>query len=395
MKIFKGNSHESRKSLLFFVAEDWYFALHFQQFAVAAVNDGWEVYLVCNTGQKGHEVVANIVAAGIKVVPLKLARSGITPWLDLMAFFKILALVKKIRPKMMHAVAVKPILICQLISRLTQTPLLAMITGLGHVFTGDSFKALVARPFVTSAMHSVAKNPLASFAVLNPEDAEWVKLNFKAKSTRIITVPGTGVDLIRFSPPACSPEMPFKIAYVGRMLRDKGIIELIEAVKILKSRNWDLQLLLAGAPDPSNPATLSSEQLSEWQSQGNCELLGHLQKIEDLYRRIHLLALPSYREGLGMTIVEAAASGVPAVAADVPGCRSAVNAGESGVLVPAKDPIALADAIETFLQNPDLRIKMGRAARRLAENRFSAGLVTAQVLAHYNTALEPSASVEC
>jgi glycosyltransferase involved in cell wall biosynthesis len=296
--------------------------------------------------------------------------------------------VNRLKPDVIHAVAQKPILISQMISMLTRTPLLAMITGLGHVFTASSMKAMLLRPLITAGMRSVARNPLSRFVVLNHEDAEWIEQHFKAEGGKVITIPGTGVDMKRFSPPAEKPGLPFKVAYVGRMLKDKGIIELIEAIKILRSRNLEIELILAGAPDPSNPASITQHQLDSWQQQGLCKFLGHIVQIEELYRQIHLLALPSYREGLGMTIIEAAASEVPSVASDVPGCRSAVINGETGILVPAKDAMALAQAIEKMFSQPDMREAMGLRARKMVEEKFACDLATVQIIQEYNRILD-------
>ncbi|HNX75890.1 MAG TPA: glycosyltransferase family 4 protein [Candidatus Rifleibacterium sp.] len=384
MKNLTENGQNNKKNLLFFVSEDWYYEMHFQQFGEAAVKDGWRVYLVCNTGQKGPEIAKRLVASGVDVTPVQFSRTGITPWLDIKAILKIFSLVNRIKPDVIHAVAQKPILICHVISLLARIPLIAMITGLGHVFTANSLKARFLKPLVTAGMRSVAKNPLSRFVVLNVEDAEWICQNFRAAPDKVITIPGTGVDLKRFFPPIRRPELPFKVAYVGRMLKDKGIIELIEAVKILRQKEVELQLLLAGAPDPSNPASITLEQLQAWQREGLCNFVGHIFAIEEFYRQIHLLALPSYREGLGMTIIEAAASEVPSVASDVPGCRSAVINGETGILVPAKDPQALADAIERLIRQPELREKMGRRARTMVEDTFAVDLATRLIIDQYN-----------
>lgn len=376
-----------KRRLLFFVAEDWYFELHFKQFAIAAVNAGWEVCLVCNTGQKGDEVQTKILSCGIKIVPIRLSRSGITPWMDIRAFLTVLSIVKSFKPQVIHAVALKPILLSQFVSFLTRTPFLAMITGLGYVFTGTSAKALLVKPVVSTVMRFVARNPFARFLVLNEEDAQWVQDNFNTHSKKVKTIPGTGIDLCRFFPAKQKPDLPFTVAYVGRMLNDKGIIELIEAVRILRDRGVILKLILAGAPDPGNPASISMENIKDWQQNRLCSYLGHIGNVEELYRQIHILALPSYREGLGMTILEAAATGVPSIATDVPGCRSAVKNGETGILVPVKNANLLADAIEELLCSPDKREAMGLEARKLVEEKFDSKIVVGLMLEQYNEML--------
>ncbi len=373
---------KSSGSLLFFVSEDWYFAMHFLQFAIAAKNEGRKVYLVCNTGQKGPEILSQILAAGIEVEAVPMARTAIRPFQDLSAFLRIFSLVRRIKPELIHAVALKPILISQCVSFFLKIPLLAMITGLGYVFISQTFKARFTRPIVVAALKSVGKNSLARLMVLNPEDADWAHKKFAAPPEKIEVIPGTGVDLKKFVP-GPSPEGHFSLAYVGRMLVDKGIYELIEAKRILKKRGIQFRLLLVGAPDASNPASIAPKQLQQWQKEGLCECLGHISDVPGLMQKIHAVALPSYREGLGMSLLEAAATGLPTIATDVAGCRSAVIDGKTGLLVPAKDPAALADAISRLIADPELCKKMGKNGRLFVEERFASEIAISQMLEVY------------
>ncbi|MBU1107599.1 MAG: glycosyltransferase family 4 protein [Candidatus Riflebacteria bacterium] len=373
----------SKGNLLFFVAEDWYFAMHFLQFAMAAREDGWQVYLVCNTGQKGPEILDNIKRSGVVVLPIALSRTAITPFQDLHVLFFLHDLVKKIKPALIHAVALKPILLSQIISVRHGIPMLAMITGLGYVFTAKTLKASLVRPFVSIALKMAAQNVLTRFVVLNPEDAEWARQTFAGNGDRVIVIPGTGVDLNRFYPGEEPPE-PFKLAYVGRMLKDKGIFELIEAIKFLRAKGVNLQLILVGAPDISNPESLSEKQLNRWQEEGLCEYLGHIADVECLLRRVHALVLPSYREGLGMSLLEAAATGLPCIATDVPGCRSAVVDGKTGLLVPAGNSVALADAVLKVVEDKALRKKLGDNAVEFVKENYSREIVLAQMVLLYN-----------
>lgn len=373
-----------KKRILFFVTEDWYFSMHFQHFAVAAIKNGWEVDLICNTGQKGHDVRNDIERSGINLIPCKLSRSGITPFQDLKALLRLLKIVRKRKPCVIHAVALKPILFCNIASLVTQTPLIAMITGLGHVFTGSSIKARLAKPVVTAAMKSVSRNVSSKLVVLNNEDADWVCQNFSASQTGVSIIPGTGVDLARFSPAEKIARNCFRVAYVGRMLTEKGIFDLIEAIKILKKDSFDLELFLAGEPDPSNPASIDISQLQKWEKEKLCKYLGHSKNIETIYQQIDVLILPSYREGLGMTIIEAASTGIPSIATDVPGCRSAVINGKTGLLVPSGQPEKIADAIKYLIRNPEIRMTMGENARKFVEENFSQGIVINKVLSLYS-----------
>ncbi len=374
---------KAKGNLLFFVTEDWYFAMHFLHFAAAAKLDGWDVCLFCNTGQKGEAAMMEIANAGIRVFPIKLSRTQLTPYADLKAFLKILSFVKTWKPNVIHAVALKPIFFCDLISRITATPVVAMMTGLGYVYTSSSLKAKLIRPLVTRLLKWAWHNQFARFMVLNPDDALWAQENMNISGDMVHVLPGIGIDTFRFYPGKPSGE--FTVAFVGRMLRDKGLFELMQAMRLVREQGFNARLLLIGAPDISSPASVGIEQISAWQQEGLCDYLGHISDVAGMLRKVHALVLPSYREGMPTSILEAAATGLPCIATDVPGCRSAVINGETGILVPPFNSEAIASAVIHLIQNPDERKRMGKNAQKLVEERFSRSIVVKQMTQLYDS----------
>lgn len=370
-------------NLLFFATEDWYFAMHFLHFAVAAQNSGWNVKLVCNTGQKGKQALEQIEAANISVIPLKLSRASITPILDIKAFFKVLSIIKSWKPTLIHAIALKPILFCEVYSRLFKIPVLSMMTGLGFVFASETLKAQLIKPFMLALLKLIFLNKSNHLSMLNTDDAEWANANIGLAKERIELLPGVGVNTEKFKP-ASEPPEPFKLAYVGRMLKDKGLFELIEAIKFLKSEKICIELLMAGAPDPSNPASVTDIQIKEWQNDGLCTYYGHISDVPEFINRAHALALPSYREGMPTCILEAASAGLPSVSTLVPGCRNAVVDKETGFLVKHKNSEELAQAIKKLIQAPELRRKMGQKAREYVIRNFSQSIVKEKILSIYS-----------
>jgi glycosyltransferase involved in cell wall biosynthesis len=173
------------------------------------------------------------------------------------------------------------------------------------------------------------------------------------------------------------------VTFVGRLLADKGIHTLIEAQRLLRQRGTRVELLIAGTPDPANPASISEQEATAWNREPAITWLGHVGDIGGLWARSHIAVLPSRREGLPKSLLEAAACGRPMVATDVPGCREIVRPGETGLLVPPDDAPALADAIATLAGSRDLRVKYGAAARRLAVERFSAAAIGQQTVDLY------------
>ncbi|MFZ5951007.1 MAG: glycosyltransferase family 4 protein [Candidatus Rifleibacteriota bacterium] len=369
----------SKGRLLFVVTEDWYLSMHFLHIAMYARKEGWDVTLICNTGQKGTHAIDQILDSGLRFVPVRLSRSAISPLNDLKTFRKIFNFVKEWRPDIIFSVAIKPIMISGLISRWFGIPLLSMMTGLGYVFTSDSLKAALVKPFIRGMLEFTFASPLSRLLVLNSEDVIWAEENLHVRKGEIRTLPGIGVDLDRFKV-VPEPEGIFTLAYVGRMLKDKGIYELIDAVKILQQRKITLKLMLAGEPDPSNPASVKEEVILEWQRQGLCEYHGHIMDVPGFLNRSHALVLPSYREGMPTCIIEASASGLPCVTTDVAGCREAVIHGKTGLIVPVRNSEKLAEAIAELYHNPDLRRQMGENARRMAIDLYSQEIVQKQMV---------------
>lgn len=370
--------------LLFFVTEDWYLTMHFLHIAKAASQNGWQVTLICNTGQKGTHALDLILDSGLNFIPVKLSRSTISPLNDLKTYKKILSFVKSWKPDLIFAVAIKPILISGLISRKFSIPVLSMMTGLGYVFSSDTVKAALVKPFIQQLLSYTFANPLNKLLVLNNEDALWAEKNLKVTSKKVSTLPGIGVDISRFKA-SPKPEGKFTLAYVGRMLKDKGLYELINAIKILQQKGTALELVLAGAPDPSNPASISEKIILEWQNQGLCKYLGHINDIPGFLNKANALVLPSYREGMPTCIIEASASGLPCIATNVAGCRDAVIDDKTGILVKPRDIQSLAEAIQKLANNPQLCEKMGKNARKMAIELYSQHIVQQQMLDLFNT----------
>jgi glycosyltransferase involved in cell wall biosynthesis len=179
------------------------------------------------------------------------------------------------------------------------------------------------------------------------------------------------------------PAGPITVAFVGRLLADKGIRTLIRAHALLRQRGSKVELLIAGTPDPANPASVSEQEASGWRQQPGITWLGHVEDISTVWARAHIAVLPSRREGLPMSLLEAAACGRPMIATDVPGCREIVRPGETGLLVPFDDDRALADAIERLAQSPEQRERFGAAARSLVVERFSAAAIGRQTVDLY------------
>jgi glycosyltransferase involved in cell wall biosynthesis len=211
-------------------------------------------------------------------------------------------------------------------------------------------------------------------------------------SERIRLLRGSGVDCSRFLPGSAtaSADAPLRVVLAARMLWDKGVGEFIEAARILKSQGRRLSFILAGAPDPGNPASIADEQLRAWREEGLVEWLGHVADMPGLMAGADIVVLPSYREGLPKSLIEAAACARPLITTDAPGCREVVTHGLNGLLVPVRDAVSLAEAIARLQDDPVFARRLGEAAREKALAEFDERVVIEQTLAVYHEiALRP------
>jgi glycosyltransferase involved in cell wall biosynthesis len=200
---------------------------------------------------------------------------------------------------------------------------------------------------------------------------------------RIVVLPGSGVDIERFKP-VPEPAGPITAAFAGRLLDDRGIRTLIVAHDLLATRGTELRLLVAGEPDPLNPRSIPLSEIDEWKSRPGLALMGHVSDISSVWTSAHFAVLRSRREGLPMSLLEAAACGRPLVATDVPGCREIARPGVNALLVAPDDPAALATALDRMIRDRELRQRFGRASRHILETEYSDDIVGREIRAIYD-----------
>jgi glycosyltransferase involved in cell wall biosynthesis len=199
---------------------------------------------------------------------------------------------------------------------------------------------------------------------------------------RVVLIPGSGVDTDALQP-LPEPDGPVTSGFAGRLLTDKGIRALVAAHDIVRAQGLQTNLLIAGNPDPANPASVSLQEVNEWTRRPGITWLGHIKDIASLWKRCHFAILPSHREGLPGSLMEAAACGRAMIATDAPGCREIVIENQTGLLVPIEDPPALAHAIMKLATSPELRARYGKGARELVVSKLSARMIGEQVVRLY------------
>lgn len=356
-----------------------YFVSHRLPIAVAALQEGYEVHVA--TPEEGP--ISQILDHGFVHHPLVLSRSGKNPFKEVQSILALFRLMRSIRPSVVHAVTVKPVLYGGVAARIARVPsMVAAITGLGSVFMAGGLKANLIR-FVVECGYRLALGHSHSVVIFQNLDDKAELLSIGAvreQQTRLIR--GSGVRIDEYP---CRPEpdgIPV-VTMAARLLVDKGVREFVEAARLLRQRGVATEFRLIGEPDPGNPATVSRDEVEEWRDEGIVKVLGFRRDIAEQYSQSHIVCLPSYREGLPKSLVEAAACGRAVVTTDVPGCRDAIEPGRSGLLVPVRDIVALADAIAYLIQNPNERRAMGATGRNLAEREFAIEKIVDQHLALY------------
>jgi glycosyltransferase involved in cell wall biosynthesis len=375
-----------RPKLLYLVTEDWYFCSHRLALGRAAVAAGYDVTVATRVRSHGDD----IRAAGMNVITLPWQRRSTNAWNELRTLASLYKLYRTHRPDLVHHIALKPVLYGSLVARVAGTRrVINAVAGFGYSFVAGGPRAAIARRILRASFAHMSNQPDARVLVQNPDDERVLKDSGLVRADRLVVIPGSGVDVDRYAPaPDGEPAGVPRVTLVSRMLWSKGVGDFVEAARLLKAKGVEFEAVLVGDPDPDNPQSIPDSTLRDWHDEGVVVWWGHEDDIPSVWASSHVAVLPSHREGLPKTLLEAAACGRPMVATDVPGCREVVAHGRSGLLVPAKDPQLLAGAIENLVTDPRARTAMGRAARADAVEKFSEGVVIERVLALYRSMVE-------
>lgn len=341
------------------------------------VNAGHEV-VVCVPGANPG-IVDKLHAMGVEYCPIELERTGMNPYKDLKFLFQLRSHFTRIRPDFVLSYTIKPVIYGSLAASLCGIKqIYSMITGLGYAFVGNTWKQNVVN-ILARFLYRLSLNVNRAVFFQNPDDlALFVDLGLVSSVNQAVLINGSGVDLDYYNqtPPVLSPPVFLLIA---RLLKDKGIIEYVEAAKVLKKSYPQAVFRLIG-PFYDNPAAIRKSTVETWQGEGVIEYLGQTKDVRPHIADASVYVLPSYREGTPRTVLEAMSMGRPIVTTDAPGCRETVIDGENGFKVPVKDANALAIAMERFILQPELIEKMGSRSREIAAQKYDVNKVNAVIM---------------
>ncbi|MEZ9349949.1 glycosyltransferase family 4 protein [Vibrio splendidus] len=353
------------KKLLFVVNVDWFFISHRLPIALAAIKKGYEVHLTCLITDKQKLLEDH----GIIVHPLTLSRSGIGIFHELKTVKSLFTIISNVDPDITHCITIKPVLYGNVIAKILKVPArVSSISGLGYVFIAKGIKAKILRGFI-SLWYKFSLKGSKVVIFQNTADRDLLR-NFGAViPQQEILIRGSGVDLNKYEV-IPEPQGDLVVMLVARLLIDKGVNEFASAANIIRSERSDVRMVIIGDVDPENPKSISQIQIERWVDDGIIEYWGYSQNVSNSIAKSNIMVLPSYREGLPKSLIEAAACGRAVVTTDVPGCRDAIIPNRTGLLVPVKSSELLADAILKLVNNKLMRDELAINGRELAESDF-------------------------
>jgi glycosyltransferase involved in cell wall biosynthesis len=371
--------------IILFANTEWYLFNFRLSLAKALQAQGHDVLLISPPGEYG----ARLQALGFRWEALPMDRKSLNPLQELRLLMHLCRLYRREQPALTHHFTIKCVVYGSIAALMARVPArVNAVAGMGYVFTNQALKARLLRPVVRGLMRLVLNGRGARLILQNNDDmTAFAKAGLaRPKLTRLVM--GSGVDLTRFTPRVQAAQVgaeaqPTRVVLAARLLWDKGIAEYAQAARLLKAKGLPVRFLLAGSPDPGNPAAIPQATLDGWQAEGLIELLGQVGDMAALFASVDIVVLPSYREGLPKSLIEAAACALPLVTTDVPGCREVVTHEVNGLLVPVKDATALANAIERLHLDPVWARQLGLAARKRAIAEFDERIVIEKTLGVY------------
>lgn len=343
--------------------------------------------------RRGHEVVAcapeedprvtAILAGwGVRYEIIPMARAGTNPISDLRTLLALIGLFRKERPGLVLAYTQKPIIYGGIAARLAApgAKRILMCSGLGYACgdDADARRSLVRK--IMAGLFRLATARADRVLVFNRDDGgDMRRLRMVAPGQEIVQVPGSGVDTGYFAEQPL-PEGPPTFLMVARLLREKGVIDFVEAARLVRQRHPDARFQLLGRYDP-NPSAVSPQDMARWVEEGTIDYLGSTDDVRPHLAQSTVFVLPSYyREGLPRSTLEAMATGRAIISTDSPGCREPIVHGDNGWLVPVRDHKSLAAHMLRFIEAPDLAARMGKRSREIVTGRYSVDRVNAMLL---------------
>ena len=375
-----------QQTIVMFSNTDWYLYNFRRSLARKYQNQGFHVVLLSPGEFYGQKLIDD----GFDWQHIKLESKSMNPLKELKVLLQIWKILNKFRPILIHNFTIKPALYGSLVARVLgrlrnskngRIQILNSITGLGHVFTAPGLKAKLIRGFVKMLYRFILSNKSIRVIFQNEEDQHIFEKNHLVTQEQSKLVRGSGVNCLQFKPGRERRKVQrVRILFASRLIREKGIIELLAATKQLYSDKVNCELVIAGEIYEGNPSSLNEDEVQQISEYKWVRYLGHVSDMPKQIAQSDIVVLPSYREGTPKILLEAAACGKPIIATDIAGCRGVVQHGVNGLLVPVRDVEALAEAIRVLVADKELRKSYGRNSREIVIANFEESIVNEKTL---------------
>jgi glycosyltransferase involved in cell wall biosynthesis len=364
------------KKVLFIVSEDWYFISHRLSLAKAAINIGYQVALLSRIST--HRQL--LESSGITVFDWSLDRRSFNPIKEIWALWQVIRAIYSYSPTLIYAVAFKPIIYSFIASSLAGVRRnIFALGGLGFIFNSESLFAKILRPLSIILLRNAFSGIHSRVIVQNIADLQKLLLLNIVDERCARLIKGAGVDIYNFSPQVEPSGIPL-VVLPARLLWSKGVGDFVTAASSLKKKGIKARFILVGDQDLHNPECIPQSQIDTWREEGTVEVWGFRNDMPLVMNQAAIVCLPSYSEGLPKSLLEAASCSRPIIAYDIPGCREIVVNEDNGFLVPLKNQLFLETMLERLINDPALRVKMGKSGRLKVINQFSQELIAAETL---------------
>ena len=367
------------KRVLYVVSEDWAFVSHRLHIAKTATKLGYHIGVIANITDKADQ----IESVGVTMFGWNLHRGSLNPFNAGRVIFRVLNVMFKFQPDIIHVVALKPIMIVGFAAFFfKKTPILFEFGGVGFVFTSKSVKARLLKVLLCFLLRFLLRGKRKHIIVQNKDDKKLLEAAKLFSPEKVFLVPGAGVERNLYQPckiPTWSDSSPPIVALPARLLWDKGVGEFVRLATSVRKRGFKARFVLLGEPDMENREAISRSNIIKWVESGVVEWWGKIKNMSLIYPKVSIVCFPSYREGIPKVLLESASCARPIVCFDVPGCRDVVKHQANGFLVPFGNEAELLNRVCQLLSDHELTTRMGIAGSEITSIKFESGIIARQV----------------
>ena len=344
-------------------------------------SNNYDLSLICPK----DEYTEKLENLGFKIFNWNLNRRSINPFRELISIYKLARIYSAIKPQIAHHFTIKACIYGSISAFLCNAKVIVnSFTGLGHYFISNNLRMKFIRKISKIFIKFIFSKINSKLILQNNSDREkLLKLKITTKNKSKV-IPGSGIDLNYFYPEEKKFDKKIlKLLFPSRLIKEKGILELIEACILLEKEKIPIKVYIAGKLDDGNRSSLTKKEISVLKKQKNIHLLGHIEDMRNLYKRIDIVILPSWREGLSKALLEAAAMEKAIITTNVPGCKEIVKNMKTGLLVNVNDPIQIKDSVIKLYNNSSLINKFGKSARLRVKKKFEVNKINKMTLREY------------